>query len=181
MKNSYINLYESLLQQSLLVPELVSKSSKKDLDFLPSLDAWLLDTEKIMKDNKISKCAEIAGLRSRIIVAGYPENSKISKRKRQFSVATTIIDEAQTTVLSVLEPIENRIDETKGALRQLLGVAYQAGMIDKSLEFNEMIQKLWASFSAHEQLRGAIANILVLVNQSDALRLLADEIDFSMI
>lgn len=181
MKNSYINLYDSLLKQSLLVPELVTKSSKKDLSFLPSLDRWLLDTEKIMKDNNISKCAEIAGLRSRIVAAAYSTDSKTSKRKRQITVATSIIDEAQATVLGTLEPIESRIYEARSAVRQLLGVAYQAGLIDKSLDFNEMIQKLWSSFSAHEQLRGAIANILVLVNQSDALRILAEEIDFSML
>ncbi len=142
MKNSYINLYESLLKQSLLVPDLVTKASEKDLNFLPSLNKWLLETEKIMKDNNISKCAELAGLRSRILVATYAEDSKNSKRKRQFSVATSIIDEAQVTVLGVLEPIEGRISEARVAVRQLLGVAYQAGMIDKTLDFNDMIQKL---------------------------------------
>ena len=180
MKHSEINLYESLLQQSLLIPDLVTKSAKKDLSFLPSLDRWLLDTENIMKENNISKCAEIAGLRSRIIAADLQE-SKLSKRKERFRVATSIIDEAQSTLLSTLEPIEHRIAEARVALRQLLGVAYQAGMIDNSLEFNEMIQKLWSSFSSHEQLRGAVASVLVLVNHSDALRLLAEEIDFSMI
>ena len=48
------------------------------------------------------------------------------------------------------------------------------------MDFNQMIQTLWASFSAHEQLKGAIARILVLINRSDALRILAEEVDISM-
>lgn len=181
MKQSYINIYEDLLKQSLLVPELVTKSANKDVSFLSSLNQWLINTEKIMKDNNIAKCSEIAGLRSRIVYVTYSVDSKISKRKRQFSVATSIIDDAQATVLSTLEPIYSRIDEARSAIRQLLGVAYQANMIEINLDFNQMIQKLWSSFLSHEQLKGAVASLLVLVNQSDALRLLAEEIDFSMV
>ena len=180
MKHSYIDTYEDLLKQSLLIPELVTKSANKDMNFLPSLNQWLLDTEKIMKKYDISKCAEIAGLRSKIVAASYSIEPKVSKRKRQFSVATSIIYEAQSTVLSILEPMESRIEEARDAIRQLLGVAYQANMANQNMDFNQMIQTLWASFSTHEQLKGAIARILVLINRSDALRILAEEIDISM-
>lgn len=180
MKHSYIDTYEDLLKQSLLIPELVTKSANKDMNFLPSLNQWLLDTEKIMKNYNISKCAEIAGLRSKIVAASYNIDPKVSKRKRQFSVATSIIYEAQSTVLSILEPMESRIEEARDAIRQLLGVAYQANMANQNMDFNQMIQTLWASFSTHEQLKGVIASILVLINRSDALRILVEEIDISM-
>ncbi len=180
MKPSHIDMYEALLKQSLLVPELVTLSAHKNSEFLDALNQWLLDTEEVMKKFNISKCAEIAGLRSKIITASYNTDSKNSKRKRVFIVATSIIYDAQSTVLNVLEPIENRLDEAKASIRQLLGVAYQANMIDANMDFNLVIQKLWAEFSNHQQLKGAIATILVLINQSDALRILAEEIDFSM-
>lgn len=180
MKHSYIDTYEDLLKQSLLIPDLVTKSANNDMNFLPSLNQWLLDTEKIMKKYNISKCAEIAGLRSKIVSASYSIEPKMHKRKRQFSVATSIIYEAQSTVLSILEPIESRIEEARDTIRQLLGVAYQANMINQNMDFNQMIQTLWASFSTHEQLKGAITRILVLINRSDALRILAEEIDISM-
>ena len=180
MKHSYIDMYEDLLKQSLLIPELVTKSANKDMNFLPKLNQWLLDTEQIMKKYNISKCAEIAGLRSKIVAASYSIEPKISKRKRQFEVATSLIYEAQSTVLSILEPMESRIEEARDAIRQLLGVAYQVNMVNPYTDFNQMIQTLWASFSTHEQLKGAIARVLVLINRSDALRILAEEIDISM-
>jgi hypothetical protein len=181
MKYSYIDAYQDLLKQCLFIPDLVTKSANKELSFLENFNQWLLDTEEVMKRYNISKCAEIAGLRSKIIAASYATDSKISKKKRQLSVATSIIYEAQSTVLSVLEPMEGRIAEARNAIRQLLGVAYQSNMTNRQMNFNQMIRKLWADFSAHEQLKGAIASILVLVNQSDALRMLAEEIDMSML
>ena len=181
MKNSYLNIYEALLKQSLLIPELVSKSAHKDTTFLTHLNQWLLATEEVMKKNSIAQCAEIAGLRSKIISASYHTDVKGSnKRKHQLSVATSIIYEAQSTVLRVLEPIENRMNEARDAVRQLLGLAYQANMIDPDMDFNLLIQTLWSTFATHEQLKGIAARILILVNQSDALRLLAEEIDLSM-
>jgi hypothetical protein len=180
MKHSYLNIYEGLLAQSLLIPDIVNRSRLKDNAFLVHFDQWLITTEEIMKCNSIAQCAEIAGLRSKIISASYRDGDKEStKRKRQLSVATSVIYDAQNTVLNVIEPIENRINEARDAVRQLLGLAYQANMIDLSKNFNFLIQSLWSTFASHEQLKSITARILILVSQSDALRLLAEEIDLS--
>ncbi len=182
MQNSNINVYEELLKQSLLIPELVNKSTKRDNIFIDELNQWLLNTESKMKKNNISKCSEIAGLRSKIVSANYSiSDSKVSRRKQKISIATSIIYDAQRTLLDVLEPIEKRLEEAKENIRQLLGVAYQADMIDPNMEFNLIIQTLWKTFATHDQLKAIIAKILVLVNKSDALRLLAQEIDISIV
>jgi hypothetical protein len=181
MKHSHIDTYEDLLKQSLLIPELVTKAAHKDIIFLENLNQWLLNTEQIMTKYNISKCSEIAGLRSKIIAVSYTREAKLSKRKRLFSVATSIIYDAQSTVQSVIEPIESRIEEARDSIRQLLGVAYQAEMVNPNMDFNQMVQSLWTTFSTHEQLKGAVASILVLVNRSDALRILAEEIDISIL
>ncbi len=181
MKHSYIDTYKNLLKQCLLVPELVTKAAHKDLIFIESLNQWLLNTEEIMKKHNISKCSEIAGLRSKIIAASCAREANRSKRKRLFSVATSIIYDAQSAVLSVIEPMESRIEEARGSIRQLLGVAYQADMVNPNMDFNQIVQTLWATFSTHEQLKGAVASVLVLVNRSDALRILAEEIDITIL
>lgn len=54
-------------------------------------------------------------------------------------------------MLQVIEPIENRINEARDAVRQLLGLAYQANMIDISKDFSLLIQSLWATFASREQ------------------------------
>lgn len=178
MKQSYVTLYEDLLKQALSVPDLVNALARKESSALVELNRWLLETEAVMKKHNIPQCAEIAGLRSKIIGASYvPEKSGMTKRKQQMAAASSVIHEAQGTLLRVLEPVENRLNEARDAVRQLLGIAYQANMIDRTADFNSMIQMLWTTFSAQEQLRGVSARILTLVNPSDALRILAEEID----
>jgi len=180
MKTSIVDTYEALLQQSLAVPKLVNLASKKDNSFLNELDKWLIQTEKILEKNRFAQCSEIAGLRSKIVASKYDESiNVIKKRKHKMSVATDIIYEAQATLLAVLEPIQHRINEATEAIRQLLGVTYQADMIDYDMNFNELLQYLWTSFSTHEQLKGLTSKVLVYVNKSDALRILAEEIDMS--
>lgn len=76
-------------------------------------------------------------------------------------------------------PSKTRINEARDAVRQLLGVAYQENMINQDMDFTLLIQTLWNTFATHEQLKGISTRILVLVNQPDVLRLLAEEIDLS--
>ena len=181
MKHSLIDTYEKLLKQSFLIPALVTQAANKNISFLENLNLWLLNTEEVMRRHHVSKCSELAGLRSKIIAVSYAKEAKVSKRKRLLSVATSIIYDAQATVLSILEPMENQLEEARAAIRQLLGVSYQAEMINPNADFNTIVQTLWATFSSHEQLKGAVASILVLVNKSDALRILAEEIDMSIL
>ena len=177
MKNSLLDTYETLLVKSLDVSKLVSLASKKDTSFVLKFEEWLVTTEELLEKNRIAQCSEIAGLRSKIVSARYSENkTTIKKRKYVLSVATEIIYDAQHTLLLVLEPMKHRLDEARDAIKQLLGVAYQANMINPDMNFNDMIQELWRTFSAHEQLKGLTSKILVYVNKTDALRILADEI-----
>lgn len=181
MKQSYVTIYEELLKQALAVPDLVNRLAQKESSALLNLNRWLLETEAVMKKNSIPQCAEIAGLRSKIIGTSYlPEKNGATKRKQQLAAATSVVHEAQGTLLRVLEPIENRLNEARDAVHQLLGIAYQANMIDRTADFNRMIQMLWTTFSTQEQLKGVSARILMLVNQSDALRILAEEIDLAL-
>jgi hypothetical protein len=182
MVYSYLNIYNELLDQLLLFPDLATQAANKDTHFVVNFIKWLLDTEEVMRKYNIYKCSELAGLRSKIIyIDNTIEPKKGSKRNRQLLAASAALYEAQSTVLNVLDPIEHRIKEARSAVRQLLGVAYQANMLTLSTDFNQMIKTLWITFLTHDQLRGAIANILVLVNKPDALRLLAEEIDVSMV
>jgi len=181
MNTSNINIYNDLLKQSVKVPQLVTQSANKDNAFLSNFIQWLMETEEIMKRHNLAKCSEVAGLRSKIIAESYSIESKPSKKKRQLSAATSVIYEAQRNLLDVIEPIGNKIEESREAIRQLLSVAYQANMINLNLGFNQMIPQLWSSFLLHEQLKGATVRILALINQSDALRILAEEIDLSIV
>jgi len=178
MKNSILDIYESLLEKSLSVSHLVTLASKKDTQFLPEFEMWLVELEELLEKNRMAQCSEIAGLRSKIVSARYSPNTQVVKKRKQImATAIEVVYDAQRTLLDILEPMKQKIDEAKDGISQLLGVAYQADMIDKTMNFNEMIQQLWFTFSAHEQLKGLTSKILVFINKTDALRLLAEEID----
>jgi len=181
MKHSCLDIYLDLSKQSLLIPALVTKAAHKEASFLTDLNQWLIETENVMRRYQIPGCADVAALRSKIIAVAYDGEQKSSKRKRQLAVATSIVSDAQAVLFRELEPVHMRIEQARSAIRQLLGVAYQTSMIHQHEGFNQMIQLLWRDFMAHEQLKGATATILVLIDQSDAIRLLAEEIDISML
>lgn len=179
MKN-VLNSYDELSKMSFQVPAIVSKATQKSNNFVEALEQWLLKTEEVMEKNRIIQCSEIAGLRSKIINAQYTsEIASNKKRKHVHSVAVSIVYDAQSTLLAILEPMETRISEAREAIRQLLGVAYQAEMIDVTLEFNHILNTLWQTFSTHEQLKGLTSKVLVYVDKNDAMRILAEEIDLS--
>ena len=178
MKKSILDLYEKLLQQSLKVPLLVDLAEHRSGSFIDELQEWLRTTEKILEENRMPQCSELAGLRSKIVSAKYATNVPANKRRKHMTaVATEVLYAAQSTLLGVIEPMAHRIEEARESISQLLGVAYQTGMINAAMDFNDIVQGLWQTFSSHEQLKGLTSKILVSLNRSDALRILADEIE----
>ncbi|EDP95360.1 hypothetical protein U8527_16890 [Kordia algicida OT-1] len=47
------------------------------------------------------------------------------------------------------------------------------------IDFNTYIMGIFENFKNHEQLRASMTKVLTMVNRSDVLRIMAEEIDFS--
>lgn len=178
MRTSSIAIIESLKVKLLEFPILVDSLQNKDSSFLINLENWMKEIEAIFKNNNISKVSEIAGLRSKIIAPLFSESTNRSAKKRQIQVASECLYDIQSTVLTVLSPYEMKVNEAKDIVLQLLIVLNQSGSIKyKNTDFQEFISKIWSILSTHEQLRPSAAKILTLVSQTDALRIIAEEIN----
>lgn len=179
MQISSITIVESLKGKLLAFPALVNSLQNKDLNFLSSLEIWMKETENIMKNNNISQCSEIAGLRSKIIAPSFDVSQKRSAKKMQLHIASGLLYELQNIVLAVIKPHENKIDEARNLLIHLLSILKQSGAIKytKEMNFQNFINQIWKLFSTHEQLKPSTVNVLALVSQVDAIRLIADEIN----
>jgi hypothetical protein len=181
MQASTLSIIESLKSKLLEYPALVDSLKNKDISFLPQLETWMLETETIFKKNNISRCSEIAGMRSRILAPVFSETQKRSKRKLQLQAASALMYDLQSTVLDVVSPLEAKANEARDLLVYLLNILKQshALVFTDQTDFQSFINQVWQVFSTHEQLKATAIKILTLVPQNDALRIIAEEINLS--
>lgn len=179
MQASILSFIESLKSKLLTYPALVDSLQNKDYNFLTLLESWMKETETILKNNNISECSEIAGLRSKITAPIFADSQKRSTKKRQLQIASEVLSELPSIILSVIKPYELKVNEARDLLKHLLNVLKQSGAIkyNDETDFQDFINKIWNLFSTHEQLKPSMVKILTLVSQVDALRIIAEEIN----
>ena len=179
MQTSSLPILDSLKAKLLTFPALVDSMRNKDPDFLQLLERWMKETESILKDFNITECSEIAGLRSKIYSPLFAGSQGQSVRKKQLQIASEVLYDLQKTILLVIKPHENKVNEARDLLLQLLSLLQQSGALKYSEAngFQNFIYQVWSVFSTHEQLKPGTAKILSLVSQTDALRIIAEEIN----
>jgi len=179
MQVSRLSIIESLKGQLLLFPDLVNSLKNKDYNFLERLEEWMIETETILKNNNIAQCATIAGIRSKILAPIFDVTKVRSSKKKQVHIAAESMYEIQDIVQTVLKPFEQKVSEAKELLRHLLNIVKQSGAAKYTAEtnFQDFINMIWRLFSTHEQLKSSTVSVLSLVSQTDAIRLMADEIE----
>jgi len=181
MNKSLVDIVEKCKNLLFQVPKLADKLGEKDVQFIPELTNWLQESEEFLKTYNYAQCSEIAGFRSQLMTPLLSSEKNSSKRKEQLYVASTILYPAQSVLHSVLEPIEFKVQQAREIITQLLQLAKQAGMIryEASIDFNTYIMGIFESFKSHEQLAASMTKVLTMINRSDVLRVMAEEIDFS--
>lgn len=178
MRTSAITIINSLKVKLLDFPTLVDSLQNKHSSFLIDLENWMKEIETIFKNNNIAEVSEIAGFRSKILTPLFSESSNRSAKKRQIQVASECLYAIQSSVLGVLNPYELKVNEAKDIVLQLLTILSQSESIKyENIDFQGFVNQIWSFFSTHEQLRPSTAKILTLVSQTDALRIIAEEIN----
>lgn len=179
MQKLYLDTVNDLKAQLLIVPEIVDKIQNKENGSIVFFLNWIRSTEEILKKFGYAECAVLAGLRGKLLTPEFIEDRRSSRKKDQFRVASEIVFDCQNTILRLIEPMSAKIDEARNIITQILLVLKPAGIIDydPSLDFNNFIQGLWLMLKTNDQVGGGISKILALVGSSDAIRILADEID----
>jgi hypothetical protein len=179
MQVSSLTIIELLKSKLMEFPGLVDSLKKKEYNFLELLETWMKETETILKNNRISECAVIAGYRSKIIIPLFAESQKRSTKKRQLQLASEVLFELQGTIVSVIKPYETKVNEARDLLIQILSIVKQSGAIKYTdqTDFQGFIISIWQLCSTHEQLKPGTVKILTLVSQIDALRIIAEEIN----
>ncbi|MBV6439704.1 MAG: hypothetical protein DYG98_09530 [Haliscomenobacteraceae bacterium CHB4] len=181
MQKSLIDTVHELNIQLFAVPGIVDKIQRKEGSAADVLANWLRKTEEILKKYGHAQCAELAGLRGKLLTPEFVEIRATLKKKERLRAASEIIYDAQNAVLKLASPMEEKLREAKAILNQILLIVKPSGMLafEPSSDFNNFIQGLWLMLKTNEHVGGGISKVLTLVSQSDAMRMLAEEIDIS--
>lgn len=164
--------------QLFLIGGIVDQIQRKEIRAVAALADWLSTTEGILAKFGYAQAAELAGLRCKLLTPEFMSLQRMSRKKEQLRVASEIVYDCQRAVVSLIAPLEERTDEARTILVQILLLVRPSGVleVDSAVNFTDFIQGIWHMLKTNEQVGGGIAKVLTLVSQSDALRILAEEI-----
>lgn len=179
MLKPVLDTLSTLKGKMFILPEIVDMLQQKGNSSVDQLTNWLRNVEEVLRESGYAQCAEIAGLRSRILAVGFNEERRHLIKKEKLRVALEVIYDAQNVLMKLITPMEDKVNEVRMIINQILIIFKPSGVLDydEKYDFNVFIQGIWHMFKANEQVGGGISKILTLVNQSDAIRILAEEID----
>ncbi len=164
--------------QLFLISGIVDQIQRKESAAPDNLVEWLKTTEDILQKFGYAQSAELAGLRSRLLTPEFTTSQRAARKKERLRIASEIVHDAQRVVLGLITPLEEKTDEARTLINQILLLVRPTCVLDfdPSSNFTDFVQGVWHLLKSNEQVGGGIARVLTLVNQGDALRILAEEI-----
>lgn len=179
MKKSIIQLVNALKAKLLEFPSIVTKLERKEIDFLKTLQQWIIKSEEILSSYNLSSVSELAGIRSKIIAARFSDNKGSSEKKIQLKIASESLFDVQKVVLDTLKPFELKVEECRELVRQLLIIIAQTQSIkyNKDLPFEVLINDIWHFILSSEQLKAGAIKLKTSLTLADIQILIAEEIN----
>jgi hypothetical protein len=176
-----LDIVNQLDKQLLILPAIVDEIAQKNIQSPDKLINWLRLVEQDFQKAGFSECAEIAGLRASMLSPELRENSRSSKKKERLLHAANTVGQAQKIISGFIKPARAKIDESRSIIRQILLIVKPSGILDypEGVSFNDYIQGSWHALKTNDQLGAGINKILAVLNQSDAIRIFAEEIDMA--
>lgn len=181
MRKSVIEPANALNEKLFEIPALVTSFAINENNICDKWITWLEELEEIFKKYNYSQCAEIAGYRSTILSSTFGNGSekRSQKRKHRIKSALSCVQPVQQLLSDKSDELNEKIDQVRLLLRQILIPAKEAGMIkyDSTIDFTTFMESILEQFKRHEQIAPGINNAIATIGKSDVLRLLAEEIE----
>lgn len=179
MKKSQFILVTQLKEKLQEFPHIVSFLESKDPHFIEKLFLWLRSVEDIFSTHNISEVSEIAGFRSKILTAKLNDERGTNIKKNQIKTAAQCLYDIQNTVLNVLMPYEQKMNECKEIIKQLLAFILQTNVLKyhKEMDFENFVNALWQHMLSDDNLRTGAMRLKSVLSEIDIPMLIASEID----
>ncbi len=179
MKKSVISSCEELKVQLFELDTIVNMFERKNPKVISLWKNWLIETEKILKKYNFSEMAELAGLRSQMLIEEEITNKKMNRRKLILQQSLKTVNPAQHIVLLVQKQLEEKIENARIIITQIILAAKQANAIkpiDDTTSFTVYIDTVLNQLLKNEQIQPRINTIIATIGRFDVLRIFADEI-----
>lgn len=170
-------------------PHIVKLYEQKDASFISSLNAWLVESESVLENNRRPQVGEIAGIRAQLLSAShavYDKNlfsipSAGGPRRIFHASAALLFNNAQNILISLHTVFSARKEEAEKVMRQMILISLQKDAFypvwNSDLEISQKLSSLWQSFMLDKDLVQGTRQVLSSVHYVDALRILGETID----
>lgn len=177
MKTSILEkhtFFETSIAKVILISELFRNKSSK---FFNSLDEWLLDNEKMLKQLNYTEASEFSILQNQITALKLKDIP--NKRRQQFLLGSECLEKAHHILRQLQEPIKTKIEQGKETIKQILTVIKEVPDFAKTKKenFDSYIKRLWIKLKTDDQFRAICMQVRTILPEIDVLRIIADEID----
>jgi hypothetical protein len=179
MKKSQFILVSQLKEKLQDFPAIVSSLETKDPYFIEKTFSWLKSVEDVFSTNNISEVSEMAGFRGKILTAKFSDERGANIKKNQIKIAAGSLYDIQNTVLNVLMPYEQRMNDCRDIIKQLLVLATQTKKLEynKEMNFDDFVKRVWQYILYDDNLRAGAVRLKSVLSDMDITMLIADEID----
>jgi hypothetical protein len=179
MLRSTFQLTRQLSDALLELPGIVRQFERKSPQVMTTLMDWIRRAEDLLSTHRLVEAAEVSGLKARILAPVFEDDKRGTLRRRQQAVAIGLLHELQLSLQHALQPRALKLEQARDMARQLLQIVAQSGAIvyDPAVDFETMIDRIWALCTQHEQLKPLAAQLKMLLSSDDIRLLLAEELD----
>lgn len=176
MRRDLLPLEQSLTGQLLGFPSLAARAQTAPAHFATDVLAWIETAEQVLLMAGNPRAASLASLRLEIETADPGEQSRAKRRRARTAAAGAAASEAERILQDALAPLTAKLSEVRELLLQVATAVVDSGLIPDAdkMDRARYAETVWASISAHEQLKEVAAHARAAVSEADVLGLLEE-------
>lgn len=180
MKLSVLTPSNDLKEKLMEISALVTAFQNKENSAWDNYFSWLQSTEELLKKYNYSIASSFASIRAELLAINFESISVKEKRKKRQHKALQTIQTAQITLHKKQQALDEKIEQVRTVLKQIIVVTKQAGMlqIERGQDMTYFLESFLMQLQQHKQVSATVNNAIASIGRFDVLRLLGEEIEF---
>lgn len=164
------------------IPGLILLYENKESNFFSSVKEWLGQVEKILENNRMPNCSDIALLKGNLIAVergmipdGIAFTNRKSHKKAMDAAAVEALKMANEMINGIIKGPLTQINEAERLIRQIAPIAERKGLFNHPElrhDHSTCLQESWKGLLDDPELAGICLHIKGLVSAQDILMLL---------
>ena len=171
---SCIKLYNDLNNQYTKMQKITDLLNNRDLECMSVLENWLESTVTILKDNNYRESELISKYKGELIIERLRSDRKMPKKKRELTAATKVINPLRETILKIIDPVSNKIEQSESIINNMLSI--KDFKWNEGLNYRDYILAVWRTLLNENNTQADAKMVLKLIGEDDALKLISNKL-----